>query len=119
MIFLFSISDTFALFFIDYRKYLVRVITLNVGSVRRGGTKGWCCCVSLFSFHLNFLDFSDQKKPRATTFSIHSRLFLNIMVPNRYHLSGWEAQAYYLTSLELVGVIFCLDFSFLITPLIN
>ena len=85
MIFLFSISDTFALFFIDYQKYLVTVRILNVGSVRRGGTKGWCCCVSLFSFHLNFSNFI-TKKTRYTTFCIHSRLVLNIVVSIRYHL---------------------------------
>ena len=33
---------------LDKKKYLVTVLVC-VGSVRRGGTKGWCYCVSLFS----------------------------------------------------------------------
>jgi len=39
----------FTLFLLDYKKYLVSLATVYVGSVRRGGTKGWCYCVSLFS----------------------------------------------------------------------
>ena len=86
MIFIIQFQRTFALFFIDYQKYLVTVITLNVGSVRRGGTKGWCYCVSLFSFYLDFSYFSTRKKPRNTTFCIYSRLFINIVVSKRHHV---------------------------------
>ncbi len=41
---------------LDKKKYLVTVL-ICVGSVRWGGTKGWCSCVSLFSFYLDFSYF--------------------------------------------------------------
>jgi len=50
------------LIFLEKKKYIVTVGLLYVGSVRRGGTKGWCYCVSLFSFHPNFSDFITRKK---------------------------------------------------------